>query len=261
MRSELRSAAVIARITTLEAIRNKLLLVGLVFGVVLIALSLSAAAIAVGEKSRLICDVGLAAASAIGSIMTIALMVTSFSGELTKHTAYPVLARPIPRWAFILGKYVGVVVAMSAVVGVMILATAGTVAAYGDTPPAALWMQLPLALVEVALVASLALVFSTLATPALASCYSGGIVIAGNLAEQILEIARAKLHNDDSSGHILEGLYYILPDIQSLSVRSAAANTLLPPPGYVASGIGYGLCYAAMVVLLAMVIFERRKAV
>lgn len=261
MKQALRGAVVIARITALEAIRNKVLLVGLIFGLILIALSLSAAAIAMGERSRLICDIGLAAASMFGTIMTIALMVSSFAGELTRHTAYPVLARPLPRWAFILGKYLGVVVAMSAVVTIMVVSTGATIAFYGDKPPPALWMQCGLTVVEVALVAALALLFSTLATPVLAASYTAGITIAGNLAAQILELAQARLRLGDNAGHVLEAIYYLLPDIQSLSVRSAAANTLLPPPGYVASGLGYGLSYAAMVLLLGMVVFERRRAI
>src|SRR5207249_690601 len=92
----LRAALVLAAGTFVEAMRNRLLMVSLLFAVVLVGASVSAASVSIGEHARLIIDVGLAAASAVGSLVAVSLTISSFAGELRRHTAYPVLARPLP---------------------------------------------------------------------------------------------------------------------------------------------------------------------
>lgn len=261
MTNTLRAAGVIAWTTTLEAIRNKLLLIGLAFGVVLVGLSVTAAAVAVGERARLIIDIGLGAASLIGSAMAIALMVTTFAGEISKHTAFPVLARPIPRWVFILGKYLGVCLAMSGVISIMLIATAVTTWVYGDPVPAAFWLQWPLALVEVWIVSAIALLFSTLAVPALAASYAAGLVVAGDLANDVWRFSKHQIADGQSSGYVLRVAYYLLPDLENLSVRMQAANALDVPAAFVGFGIAYGIAYASVILIFAMVIFSRRRAI
>ncbi len=261
MTKNLRAAGVVAWTTTLEALRNKLLLIALAFGIILVGLSVTAAAIAIGERARLIVDIGLGAASVIGSAMTIALAVVSFAGEISKHTAFPVLARPMPRWAFILGKYLGVVFAMWAVVSVMIIATALTTWIYGDPVPTALWIQWPLELVEIGVVAAIALMFSTMAVPALAAAYAAGIIVAGSLADDVMRIANRQIAEGKETGYVLRFAYYVLPDLQNLSVRGQAANALPVPGAFVGFGIGYGVLYAAVILMVAMVVFTRRRAI
>ena len=100
----LRGSLVIASATVLEAFRNRLFAVAILFGLVLIAMSVAAASVSISERARLIVDVGLAASSGLGTVLAVALSITSFAGELKTHPAYPILARPLPRWACILGK-------------------------------------------------------------------------------------------------------------------------------------------------------------
>lgn len=256
-----RATLAIAVATFLEAVRNRLLLVALVFVLVLVGLSVAAASVAVGEQARLIVDVGLAAASGLGSLMTIALGVASFGAELTRHTAFPVLARPIPRWCFVVGKHFGIAGTMVLITTVMILATAGVVVAYGEAVPRAIWSCLALNAFELALVAAVTVLFTTFAVPVLAATYSAGVVIAGNLATDVARFA-AKLEADGKGGaELIRGAYYVLPDLQNLSARIQAANDLSLPPRFVLHGALYASAYTACALLLACWIFTRRKAI
>jgi ABC-type transport system involved in multi-copper enzyme maturation permease subunit len=253
------AAGVVAWATLLEAVRNRLLLVAVFFAVVLVGLSVSAASVSIGEQSRLIVDVGLAAASALGSVIAIAVAISSFAGEIRRRTAYPVLARPLPRWAFVLGKYLGVLSALEAIVVIMVVATAGVVWLYGDPVPAALWWSLGLTMIEMALVVALATFFSTIASPVLAATYSVGVLLAGNLAGDIQALASQLEAKGKTLGPVLRWVYYVLPDLQRLSVRSQAANNLPVPGDFVVYGVAYGLCYAAVMLVLAMWVFSRRR--
>jgi ABC-type transport system involved in multi-copper enzyme maturation permease subunit len=260
--SHLRSAAVIARATVREAVRNRILMVAVAFAVAVVALSVAAAAVSMGERVRLVVDVGLAAASGLGSVIAIALAVASFSRELERHTAYPVLARPVPRWTFVLGKYAGVVVALVLVVTAMLLATAVAVWMLGDAVPHAFWPGVLLAWLEMAVVASVAILFSCYTGPVLAATFSAGLVVAGNFVGELRSLAE-RLTSDGTLGGaaVVRVLCHLLPDVQALSLRAQAANDLPAPPAFLGWAAAYAAAYAGVALVLAMLVFERRKAV
>lgn len=261
MKEALTGTAIVAVSTLLEAVRKRLLMVSVVFSVVLVGLSVAAASVSIGEKGRLIIDVGLAAASGLGSAIALALAISSFAGEIRSRTAYPVLARPVQRWVFVLGKYLGNVAAMVLVVTIMLLATATIVWLYGGHVGEAFWSSLWLTWMEMALVVSIALLFSTMASPTLAATYSVGIVLAGNLAGDILAIADRMQDKGKALGSVLRYAYYVVPDLQELSLRTQAANDLPAPSRFLLYGTLYALAYAACAVVIAMWIFSRRRAV
>ena len=97
MKNTLKGVLVIAQTTLIEALRNKILLVSLAFAVLLLLVSIAGASSSVGEQERIIIDIGLAAASGLGSLVTILLLITSFASEIKNRTAYTLLARPVPR--------------------------------------------------------------------------------------------------------------------------------------------------------------------
>jgi ABC-type transport system involved in multi-copper enzyme maturation permease subunit len=257
--SALRSVQVIARMTLLEAIRNRLLLVVLAFGVVLVGMSVAAASVSVFERDRLIIDVGLAAASAFGSIIAIGLTITTFVNELQGRTAYITLSRPLPRYAFVLGKYFGVWLAMVGVVTLMILATALTVQLFGGQVGAALWGSLFLAWFEMALVCAIAMLFATLSSPVIAATYSAGFIVVGNLASEFLWVAeRLEKKGNMAGGQVMRFFYEVVPDLEKLSLRPQAANHLEVPEGFLGLAALYALSYATTLLLLAIWNFGRR---
>jgi ABC-type transport system involved in multi-copper enzyme maturation permease subunit len=252
----------IAVMTFQEAVRNKLLLVTLVFAAVLTALSVSAGSVSLGHRGRLIIDVGLAAASMIGSIIAIALTVISFGSEVKNKTAYTLLTRPISRWAYLFGKYLGIVATMEIVVSLMLGATALTVSLYGEEIPVAFWGSAWLTLIEMWLVVGIALFFSTVGVPVLAATYSVGLIIAGNLSQDILNLAQRTLEQGDSvSSAILQTVYWLIPDLSDLSLRPEASNALEIPEGFIIFGTIYGLAYGALALVAAMWVFTGKKHV
>ncbi|MBI5511315.1 MAG: ABC transporter permease [Deltaproteobacteria bacterium] len=261
MRNMLVGTAVVAAATLLEAVRNRILMIGLLFAVVLLGLSVAAASVSFGEESRLIIDVGLAASSVFGAAIAISLSIASFAGELRRHTAYPILARPIPRFAFVLGKYLGVVVTVVIVVAVMVAATATIVTVYDAAPPSAFWASLVLTAVEVQLVVAVATLFSALTSPALAAAFSVGLVLAGNLAGDIQLFALRLSNKGVALGYWLQGLYYLLPDLQRLSARTQAANHLEVAANELVLNAAYGLGYGVAALVLACWLFDRRRVI
>jgi len=260
MRYALRCAAALAVSTWLEAVRNRVLLVAVAFIVALIGLSVTTAAVSIGEQSRLIIDVGLAAASVLGSVMAVALTLSSFARELEQRTAFVVLVRPVPRWAFVLGKYWGVLATMLVVVTLMLAATAAAVFFYGGSLPAAFWPSVALAWLEMAVVVAIAQFFSCFASPVLAATYSVALWLAGNFASDIGALADSFAQKHFVLAPLVRLAYYVVPDVEALSLRTQAANFLPVPAAFVGVATLYALAYAAAALLGAMLLFTRRRA-
>ena len=261
IRNAIVALLVVAAGTLLEAMRSRILFVVLFFAVLLVGLSVAAASVSFGEEGRLIIDVGLAAASAVGAGIGLSLAIASFGGEIKRRTAYTLLARPIPRWAFVLGKHLGVVGTVTVLVALMVSSTALTVHGYGAANPPALWAALWLTLIEMQVVVALATLFSALTSPILAAAFTVGMVLAGNLAGDIARFADRLSAKGQAGGLVLRAVYYLLPDLGRLSFRIEAANDLPVSLRYVAWSTSYGLGYAAVVLLVACLIFGRRRVV
>ena len=116
----------------------------------------------------------------VGSIIAIALTVISFGSEVKNKTAYTLLTRPISRWA----------IYWASTLGLCHNATCsrfdvGCNCAHGPSlrrrTPVAFWGSAWLTLIEMWLVVAVALLFSTVGVPVLAT-YSAGLILAGNLS-------------------------------------------------------------------------------
>lgn len=119
-----------------EAVRARVLH-GL-FGLALAtgAYALVVGAFAVRDTLRVVSDLGAASISVYGIVVAVVLSATSLYRELELKTIFPILARPILRGEYLLGKYAGIVLTLfvfvAADAGALLLA----LASLGGRPPA-----------------------------------------------------------------------------------------------------------------------------
>ncbi|MCK4645818.1 MAG: ABC transporter permease, partial [Candidatus Aminicenantes bacterium] len=102
----------IALNTFKEAIRNRILYVLLFFAGVCIVFSRILALLTVGDRIKIMEDVGLASLSLFGALMAIFMGTGLVYKEIDKKTIYTILAKPIHRFQFLLGKYFGLVLTL-----------------------------------------------------------------------------------------------------------------------------------------------------
>ena len=125
----------IAMNTYREAVRARLLL-----GVFACALATCAYALLVGSLSlhndaRVVADVGAASLSFYGVVIAIVLGSTSLYRELEHKTIFPILSRPIRRWEYLVGKYLGAMMTVAVFVLVQTAAVLALLALEVGQPP------------------------------------------------------------------------------------------------------------------------------
>jgi ABC-2 family transporter protein len=103
----MKRVGVVALNTFREAVRDRVLYNLLFFALVMMAASIIAGQISIGIEETVIATLGLSAISLIGLLIAIFIGVGLVSKEMDKRTLYALLAKPVRRWEFLLGKFGG----------------------------------------------------------------------------------------------------------------------------------------------------------
>src|SRR3974390_903863 len=90
-----------------EQWRNRSFQVALFFAGILIYASILLGALAVDQETRALLDFGQSFIELMGLGMAAFGAATGILREIETKTIYMVLTRPVPRWAYLLGRYFG----------------------------------------------------------------------------------------------------------------------------------------------------------
>lgn len=118
----LRQTIAIAGTTARELVRNPAYAVLVGCGAALIALSPAFAVFHLGEQVKLIADLGLGTALLVGLLIGVLGASWAVNEELESLSALAILAKPVSRMQFLLGKYFGVLAAAAEALVVLFVA-------------------------------------------------------------------------------------------------------------------------------------------
>jgi len=245
--------------TLLESIRNRVLWVVVAFMVMLVVLAMAAASVSIGEQARLIVDVGMAITSIVGTVIAITSAITFMTRDIERRTIYALLVRPIRRSQLLLGRYFGLSFVLIFLTAIMFGVTAVTVVVFGGTLPVAYSIGFVTTCIELSLVLSVSLLFSSFTMPILAVIFSTGMIVGGHLSHDILNFSNRLQEKNVLLYGLLRIVYYILPDLQAVNVRIYAANQLPIPDGLLSHQFIYAAGYTICIILLTCFIFSRRR--
>ncbi len=103
----------IAMNTYREAVRGRVLHALLAFALATTAYSLVVATLSLQQEPRVVADIGTASMSLYAVIVAIILGATSLYREIEYKTIFPILARPLRRHEYLLGKYLGMLTTLT----------------------------------------------------------------------------------------------------------------------------------------------------
>lgn len=250
------TAALIARNTFREAIRDRVLAGVTAAGAAVILLTLVARPLAMGEGTRLTVDLGLSAISFLGLLVVLMVGTSLVAKEIERRTIFNLLSRPIARPLYLVGKWMGLSLALWAVAAVLGATLWGLLAVTGHATHALPIVQaVYLASLELTVVTAIAVLFSALSTPVLSSLYTLALFMAGQWADDLRRFAQAA---PGSLRVLLEGSANLLPNLSLFNMRSLAALGETAPPLQLGVATGYALLYCACVLALASAAFESR---
>jgi ABC-type transport system involved in multi-copper enzyme maturation permease subunit len=246
----------IALNTFREGIRDRILYLPFFFATVAVAGSRVLAVLTVGDRVKIIKDVGLAAISFFGLLIAILIGTGLVYKEIDKKTIYTLLAKPLHRAEFILGKFLGLVLTLLVMTAAMTVIFLAIVYAHTARIESGLLVAVAYIFVELVLITAVAILFSSFSTPILSSLFALAFYLIGHLSwglELIIRKMRPGLGRT-----LVRGLGRVLPDLENFNFKTEVVHGLPIPPGIYLSSLLYGVCYTAFILGLAVLIFRRR---
>ncbi len=251
-----------------EAIRNKILYSLLFFALLVIVSSMAFGALSVREEARLTIDLGMGGMSLFSVIIAIFVGVNLVYKELERKTIYSLIPKPVHRYQFVLGKYMGMLITLGVLVAVMTGVLFIVIAVQGEVLKPALFKMTTLIFLEVVVIAAVAVLFSSFSTPFLSGLFTLGIFLLGRSVPDIQSLVRHL--QDPEKGNIftaslLDGVTRVLPNLRLFFATGtengsvyASVHGAFPDWSYVGMAAGYAGLYASLVLLLAIFLFSRR---
>ena len=269
----------VAKNTFREAVRDRVLYLVAAFGLLVLVSGKIIGWVSVGEDIVVVRNVGLSAISFFGAMIALFVGTGLIQRELGGRTIYTILARPVARWEFVVGKYLGllgtVLVAAGAMSAVFLVYLAVvTAVAPGDAiaeaaiPPALglpIFQSLFLTCCELAVVTALAVFFSSISTPILSAVFTFFAYVAGQFASDVARLADIVGPQPGAEGgsavgaFVLMLVYRVLPNLDVMNIRSVATHGMAISGGQLFWTSVYALAYGGFVIALACVLFERRN--
>lgn len=238
-----------------ETIRERVLY-NLVFFALLMTLSgLLLRQLSIRQDEKIIKDVGLAAMDLFGTLIAIFIGVGLVNKEIERRSLYPLLAKPLSREEFFLGKFLGLSFTLMVNVAVMTVGLWVTLAAVGWGADLRLLNAIYPIFLGLVLVVAVALLFSTLTSPVLATICSVGLVIAGRLSDVIRNMREVA---PDVPAWLPTVLYHALPNFRNFDLKDRVVYGDPVSAATLAWITGYGLAYAAALILAGMAVFRKR---
>jgi ABC-type transport system involved in multi-copper enzyme maturation permease subunit len=249
----------IAANTFREAVRDRVL-----YNLIAFALLLSGAAILVGQISidierLVVVNLGLTAVSLFGVVIAIFIGIGLVSKEIEKRTLYTVLSRPVRRWEFIVGKFLGLTGTLfvnTFFMAIGVFAALLYVSHRLHSSDGWILVALFFIVLQFLILCSLTLLFSSFSSPLLSAVFAFSLFVIGSFAEDLRGFARM---SHGLSQWLAMAAAYLVPNFAALNVIGQVAHEQPVSAHLIAYNTAYALAYSAMAISGAVLIFQRRN--
>lgn len=276
MLNALRGPWTIALYTYREGMRKKTLIGFLILSLLVIFGSnfmtafmydLSTRELQTDVEAKLVKDICVTTIAIFGVLITIFISASVVPAEMDNKVIYTILSKPVRRFQYLLGKFLGV--QLIVILNLALMSALFFVAIYAKQqifPTLLLWSSL-LTYFQFLIVSGFTFALSCTSTSAVLPTIGGlFIYITGNLTQYLKDVHDRSGQTgevlDTLIGQVALGLYWVLPNLQNFSLKDQILY-LQPndPPRdvLIPQLIGYGLAWALAGYILAFWIFRRKE--
>lgn len=240
-----------------EASRNKVFYLLIFVGVFFALGSQVTSMLTVGDKTKVLKDTGLAAIHFFSVLLTVFTGINLVFKELDRKTIYNILSKPITRAKFILGKFLGLSFTIfTALAGMGVIFAIFLYLSSGELS-LRLWLFYLLLFFELMILIAFSLFFSSFATPISSSIFTISIFFVGHILWSF-NLFKHKIVTPVFK-YFLYLIYYLLPNLEKFNIKSEVVNGTAIEPARVFSALGYGTAYVLGILVLTILIFNKKE--
>lgn len=252
----MKSIWVLAKNTYMEIIRDRILYGLLVFAFLLIGMSLALGELSFAEQSRISANFGFTAIHLSMVALSIFVGSTLVAREIDKKTILTLLARPISRPQFLLGKCLGLTLITLTVVVGLALVLVGVFLVLKVSINAQFAIALLGVLFESLILLGLTIFFGSFASPMMAVAFSVGLFLIGHWLNDLAFFAeKSKSEGFDLFNQVIGT---VMPNLEKFNWRSAVIYDEVVGVKEVMAAAGYSLGWFVFLIALTSWVFRRK---
>ena len=279
MRESWRRIRAVAGNTFLEAVRQKVFAVLLIFALALLGGANYFAEFSFQEQFKFLKDLGYATISLTGLLVGLLGAAQLIPAEIERRTILTALCRPLRRWEFVVGKYLGLVSLLGVMLGIMGAVFLGVIlwkeaqliameggdgaavqAIQMESRDPRLWQAFVLIVAKLFVVCGIAVFFSTLAT---STTFVVAMTLMVYLIGHLQSVAREQwLESGEQVGWWLQGFLalvaWLVPDFNLYSLIDEIVAGNLVRWSATLEVVAYSGVYVGVLLAAAAWLFEGR---
>jgi ABC-type transport system involved in multi-copper enzyme maturation permease subunit len=257
----------IAKITVAEARRRRVVQAVIVLVVVILFSMTFFTYLSPQEQARMLISGGLAAITVFGILLAIFVAAFMIPHEVETRTIYAILSKPVRRFEFVLGKYLGALIVLGVITAIMTAVLVVVLVVQDRLVPDSgesvfnpnlgpVIFAAVMSYCAVAVLTALIILISTVSSTTMTVISAFIIWAVGSLQSTFSDLAQ---HAEGAAKTLLLIVYHAVPKLENFDFQREAANFM---PISLVSGwnaVLHGIGYTAVVLLLASIFFNDRQ--
>jgi ABC-type transport system involved in multi-copper enzyme maturation permease subunit len=245
-----------------EAIRRKILLIFLCVSIAMIVLFFAFAQFNVGEQLVIIKSMGLGIISISGLFISVILGINLIPNEIDKRTIYTILSKPVARWQFIVGKFVGALMTVFVNILAMGIIFLGIVWWKTQAPEFSVIDGVVMIFFQMMLVNAVALMFSVFVTPFVNFFLTFATYIIGSMSSVTESLAMPNSRQNPIVTDFFKIIHFIIPNFGNFNIQNPIIHPdieIVNMASYMSQNIVLAFIEVLIMMLIAVIIFDRRE--
>lgn len=268
----------IAKTTFGDAMRKKVLNIFLISAVGMIILSLIFSSFEFRTDMTIVKSFGLGMVAIAGLFISLIMGIQLLPTEVERKTIYTILAKPVKRWEFVTGKFLGAAMTLFvnvALIGAVFIAAVTikasvakvpvkfdptTLQAVGKFDPS-LIMGVLMIYLQFLILLAVAIFFSTFLTPMVNFFATGAVFIVGSVSSMFEGLA----HREQAGAVVQWGakiVQWVIPQFSNFNIQNPLIHPELEVKNmnlYMGYLVAYALCFAAFFLFASVISFLRKE--
>jgi ABC-type transport system involved in multi-copper enzyme maturation permease subunit len=250
-----------------EARRRKILNGFRFVALALMVMGFAFASFSPKEEMVIIKSLGLGVIGLAGVFISVILFINLVPTEIERRTIYTILSKPVQRYEFLLGKFVGGLMTVFVNIAFMGLAFVLLVAWKGNFSHEALQGCLDclkgilMIFFQLVILGGVGLCFSVFLSPFVNFFLSFALYLLGSMG--VLEsLSTPNKDQSPIATGFFKGLHYIVPNFGNFNIQ----NPIIHPDViiknesiYIAQNVLYAIIYTAILLIISVMIFDRKE--
>ena len=263
----------LALLTFTEGIRDRALLGILLISVLMLGANILFMDMFGYDMGKVMVDLNISTIVFAGLLLTFFVNINLMAKDIDKYTIYCVLAKPLSRSQYIIGKYSGLMLLLlSAIFMLTIFSIGGATIVKNSVPPVyfksfswvCYFQAIGYSTLMFLLLNAIVIFFSSLSSSSfLTLLFSVATYIVGQTIEEIVIFFQGEAQRSGYSSPMNESfvnvLQYIFPNLSAFDIKVMASHGKLLSIHHTVMLTGYSICYTLLLIFFAAVIFSKRE--